>query len=111
MFFRCWLSGEGYGATDVATYAHVKHYAVCSPVLLSSQLCASTVAAAVDCESLALGSQHASAKEEVSDGVFIGHFLLGFGLSRSQCLQLVGRCLPSQGFHLAVARCIAGVHR
>ena len=76
---------EGYGATDVATYAHVKDYAVCSPVLLSSQLRASAVAAAVDRESLALGSQYASAKEEVSDGVFIGHVFLGESLRCDRC--------------------------
>ena len=67
---------EGYGATDVATYAHVKDYAVCSPVLLSSQLRASAVATAINCESLALGSQYASAEEEVSDSIFIGHNLV-----------------------------------
>ena len=76
---------EGYGATDVATYAHVKDYAVGSPVLLSSQLYAATVATAVDCESLALGSQYASAKEEVSDGVFIGHVFLGESLRCDRC--------------------------
>ena len=69
---------EGYGATDVATYAHVKDYAVGSPVLLSSQFCASAVATAINCESLALGSQYASAEEEVSDGVFIGHNVMLF---------------------------------
>jgi len=75
-----WLSGEGYGATDVATYAHIKNYAVCSPVLLGSQLCASAVATAINCESLALGSQYASTKEEVSDSIFIGHSFLLVGV-------------------------------